>query len=296
MKGLTDIPSVRVGHSSDFEALTGCTVMLFDKGAVAGFDVRGGASGSEELGVMDPLHLTPKIHGLVFAGGSAFGLEACSGVRRYLEKRGIGFDTGRAKVPLVPGAILYDLGIGRADVRPTREMGEAAAASATNGPVQEGCVGAGTGATVGKIRGLSCAMKGGIGSYTVKVTGSGKDVLVSALAAVNAIGDVIDPASNQIIAGARLSAESREFLNTAAAMKSGARGGYRPENTTLVAVVTNAALSKLQATKLAQLAQHGMIRAISPVHTMSDGDLVVAASVGDEVAELNSLGSPRPKP
>ncbi|MGH9631414.1 MAG: P1 family peptidase, partial [Bryobacteraceae bacterium] len=166
MKGLTDIPGIRVGHASDYEALTGCTVILCEAGAVAGCDIRGSATGTGEIDLMNPMHLTSRIHGVVFSGGSAFGLEAASGVRRFLERKGIGYSTKYAKVPLIPSAILYDLGIGKSDVRPTREMGEAAAAAASDGAVQEGCVGAGTGATVGKIFGLGQAMKGGIGSYT----------------------------------------------------------------------------------------------------------------------------------
>jgi L-aminopeptidase/D-esterase-like protein len=154
MKGLTDIPGIRVGHASNYDALTGCTVVLCESGAVAGYDVRGSATGTAELEVLSPLHVTQRIHAIVLAGGSAFGLEAASGVRRYLEQKGIGYDTGAAKVPLVASAILYDLGIGKAGVRPTREMGESAAAAATDEAVVEGCVGAGTGATVGKVRGL----------------------------------------------------------------------------------------------------------------------------------------------
>ena len=165
--GLTDIEGIRVGHASDFEALTGCTAILCEGGAVAGASIQGGASGTEEFETMSPWHVAPQVHGVLLAGGSAFGLEAVSGVRRYLEQKGVGFATGYAKVPIVPGAILYDLGIGKAGVRPTREMGESAAAAATAGPVVEGNVGAGTGATVGKLFGMKQAMKSGIGSFTV---------------------------------------------------------------------------------------------------------------------------------
>jgi len=290
MKGLTDIPGVRVGHVSDFEALTGCTVVLCESGAVAGCDVRGSATGTEEFDLMSPLHVTDRIHALVFAGGSAFGLEAASGVRRYLERKGVGFQTGVARVPLVPCAILFDLGIGKADVRPTREMGEKAAAAAHDGAVEEGSVGAGTGATVGKLFGMSRAMKGGVGSYTVSLEGYASPVLVAALAVVNALGDVVDPASGAILAGARKSAESMEFEDSARAMRRGASGGFSRDNTTLVVVATNARLTKVAATKLAQLAGVGMARAISPVWTMSDGDVVVALSTGAVDANLSSLG------
>jgi len=169
MKGLTDIPGIRVGHISDFEAITGCTAILVESGAVAGVDIRGSATGSQELDVLSPLHITPYIHGICLAGGSAFGLEAASGVRNYLEEHGTGFAFGGARVPIVPAAILFDLGIGKPSVRPTREMGYAAAKAATTDAVVEGSVGAGTGATVGKLRGLPQSMKGGIGSFTVKL-------------------------------------------------------------------------------------------------------------------------------
>lgn len=290
MKGLTDIAGLRVGHASDYDALTGCTVVLAEAGAVAGADVTGSATGTEEFPVMDPGHLVERVHGVCLAGGSAFGLEAGSGVRRYLEHKGIGFETGFARVPIVPCAILYDLGIGKPNVRPTREMGEAATAAATAGPVQEGCVGAGTGATVGKLFGLAQAMKSGLGSMTVALEGSLAGVLVSALAIVNAFGDVIDPRSGKIVAGARVSPSSREFADTARAMRSGARGGFRRDNTTLVVVATNARLTKVQARKLAQLAGLGLARAVNPVNTMYDGDLVIALSVGEMQADVNALG------
>ncbi|MBV8817834.1 MAG: P1 family peptidase, partial [Acidobacteriaceae bacterium] len=161
MKGLTDIAGILVGHASDYDALTGCTAILFEQGAAAGVDVRGSATGTEEFGLLDPSHVSDRINALVFSGGSAFGLEAASGVRRYLEHQGIGFKTGAGVVPLVPAAILFDLGIGKKHVRPTREMGESAAANATSKPVQEGAVGAGTGATVGKLYGMTQAMKSG---------------------------------------------------------------------------------------------------------------------------------------
>jgi L-aminopeptidase/D-esterase-like protein len=290
MKGLTDIPGIRVGHASDYEALTGCTVILCERGAVAGGDIRGFASGTEEFDVLSPLHLTTHIHGVVFAGGSAFGLEAVSGVRKFLEHKGVGFETAHGRVPIVTGAILYDLGIGKPNVRPTREMGEAAAAAATDGPVKEGCVGAGTGASVGKVFGLGQAMKGGLGSYTVALGGSQSNVRVAALAVVNSVGDVIDYKSGKILAGTRKSRDSREFVDSAEAIKQGARAGFQGGNTTLVAVATNAGLTKIQATRLAQWGQNGMIRTISPVHTMSDGDLVIALSSGNEQADFNALG------
>lgn len=290
MKGLTDIPGIRVGHASDYDAITGCTAILCEGGAVAGGDIRGFATGTEEFDVLSPLHLTTHVHGVVFAGGSAFGLEAVSGVRKFLEHKGVGFDTGHARVPIVPGAILYDLGIGKPHIRPNREMGEAAAAAANDGPVKEGNVGAGTGASVGKVFGMAQAMKSGVGSYTVTLGAANSPLRVAALAVVNAVGDVIDYRSGKILAGTRKSRESREFLNSADAIKMGARAGFKNGNTTLVVVATNVALTKVQATRLAQISQHGVVRTISPVNTLSDGDIAIALSAGKEQADFNALG------
>lgn len=287
MKGLTDIPGIRVGHASDFDGITGVTAVICDTGAVAGVSIGGSATGSVELDLLNPLHLTQQIHAICLSGGSAFGLEASSGVRRFLERKGVGFPTSAAKVPLVPGAILYDLAIGKATARPGREMGEAAAAAASTEAVSEGCVGAGTGATVGKMNGMHCATKSGIGSFTVECA---PGVLVSALAAVNAFGDVVNPATSKVIAGARIDAKSREYANTLELLKRRRPPARVGENTTLVVVATNAKLNKAQATKLAQLAQHGLVRTIVPVHTMFDGDIVFALSVGSENAEFLNLG------
>ncbi len=288
MKGLTDIPGIKVGHISDYDALTGCTAILCEQGAVGGVDVRGSATGTEEIETLNPAHVTPHVHGILLAGGSAFGLEAASGVRRYLENRGFGFETGAAKVPIVAAAILYDLGIGKPNVRPTLAMGEAAAAAASTDAVKEGCVGAGTGATVGKILGMKQAMKGGVGTFTVTLPGG---VLVSALAAVNAFGDVRDPANGKIVAGARRAADSREFADTVEEMKRrGAVGGFGGRNTTLVVVATNARLNKVEANHLARVASLGMARTVYPVNTMFDGDTVFALALGDRAANINTLG------
>lgn len=291
MKGLTDIAGVRVGHASDFEGITGCTVILTPAGAVGGVDIRGSATGTEEMDLLNPLHLTERIHAVVLAGGSAFGLEAAAGVRRFLEHEGIGFDTGAAKVPLVVGAILYDLGIGKANARPTREMGQHAATLASNGPVEEGSVGAGTGATVGKLLGMKQAMKGGIGSFSMALPGENAGIRVAALAAVNALGDVIEPKTGAIVAGTRKSPETREWANSAELMKRRRQNRFgEKRNTTLVVVATNALLTKVQAQKVAQMAQHGMVRSISPVNTSSDGDLVIVLSVGQERTSVDALG------
>jgi L-aminopeptidase/D-esterase-like protein len=290
MHGLTSISGIRVGHASDFDALTGCTAILCEKGATGGVDVTGSATGTEELSALGPGHVADRVHAIVLAGGSAFGLEAASGVRRYLERKGVGFSTSAARVPIVVSAILYDLGIGKPDVRPTREMGEAAAAAATTDPVAEGAVGAGTGATVGKCFGMQQAMKGGIGSATVALKGEYSGIRVGALAVVNAFGDVIDPETGKIVAGARSAPDSREFAVTAQAMKHGLSAGFARQNTTLVVVATNARLSRVEARKLAQLASIGMARSISPVNTMFDGDVVFALSLGTQRADVNALG------
>jgi L-aminopeptidase/D-esterase-like protein len=239
------------------------------------------------MDTLNPLHVTDRIHGICLAGRSAFGLEAASGVRRYLEAKKIGFAAGRFRVPIVPAAILFDLSMGDASVRPTREMGEAAAAAANDGPVEEGCVGAGTGATVGKMFGMDRAMKSGIGTFTMQ-TGP---AMVSALVVVNALGDVLDPHTGKIVAGARKAKDSHEFADSAAAMMQGTTAGFTRSNTTLAVVATNAKLSKTGATKFAQLSSLGMVRSISPVNTMSDGDLVFGVSTGEVVASVDMLGT-----
>ena len=284
---LTDIPGILVGHVSDFDALTGCTAILCEQGAVGGVDIRGSASGTSETPTLSPLHVDPVAHGICLAGGSAFGLEAGCGVRRYLEKRGAGVVTPGGRVPIVPSAIIYDLGLGKSHVRPGLAMGEAAAAAATGGAVAEGCIGAGTGATVGKALGMSHAMKSGLGSYTVTLPGG---VLVAGLVVVNALGDIRDPSTGKIVAGARRSASSREFANAEEVIKQRPPAPLVHANTTLAVVATNARLDKVEATKLAQFASLGVARAIYPVNTMLDGDTTFALSLGDRRADINTLG------
>jgi L-aminopeptidase/D-esterase-like protein len=286
MKGLTDVPGILVGHATDAVALTGCTVVLCGTDAVGGVDIRGSATGSCELDTLNPGHVAPNVHAIVLSGGSAFGLETTCGVRNLLEKRGIGYNAGVTHVPIVPGAILFDLGIGSAHVRPTREMGEKAALAANSGPVAEGNVGAGTGATVGKIFGMKQAMKSGIGTASL-ILGNG--TVVAALVAVNALGDVIDPSAGRIIAGARLTLASREFANSAAAMRHGLNppgGGH----TVIGIVATNARLDRVQTNKLAALGSLGVARTISPVNTMADGDITFAISLGKERASVDEVG------
>jgi L-aminopeptidase/D-esterase-like protein len=287
MKGLTEIPGIRVGHSTNLDALTGCTVILCEAGAVPGVAIPGSATGTEEIDLLKPGAITNRIHAVCLAGGSAFGLEAASGVRRYLAQRGIGFPTPAGPVPLVTAAILYDLGVAKRGIHPNREMGEVAAAAPNDAPVAVGAVGSGTGATVGKWFGPSRMMKSGLGSYSVEIGGG---VRVAALAVVNALGDVVDPKTGRIIAGARQSPESRAFANTADAMKNGAPGGFTQGNTTLVVVATDALLNRVEAGKVAQLATIGMARTIAPVFTMSDGDICFALSIGNKRATVDALG------
>ncbi len=294
MKGLTDIPGIRVGHATNLEALTGCTVVLCERGAVAGYDIRGSASGTAEFFVMDPGHIAGRVHAVVLSGGSAFGLDAGTGVRNVLERRGIGFRTSHTVVPIVPTAILYDLGVGKSTIRPTAEMGEAACEAATDYTVLEGAVGAGTGATVGKALGGANAMKSGLGSATVKLGKDDTPVMISALAAVNAYGDVRDPVTGRVLAGARVSPQSLELVDTVRWLLEGRPSQSelrRGENTTLVVVATNAKLDSVQARKLAQMAQAGLTSAIAPAHTMVDGDLIIALSYGELPADMIALGA-----
>jgi L-aminopeptidase/D-esterase-like protein len=288
MQGLTAIAGIRVGHASNFDALTGCTAILCEGGAVGGVDIRGSASETSSIDTLQPGHITGQVHGIALSGGSAFGLEAASGVRRYLEQKGVGFRVGRAVVPIVPGAILFDLDIGKSGVHPTREMGESAAAAATADAVKEGAVGAGTGARVGLIHGLRQAMKSGIGSGLVELKGG---VLVAALVAVNAFGDVRDPATGKLIAGARRAPDSMDLADTEAVMKAGGvRAAAEGRNTTLGVVATNARLSKVEATKLAEFGSLGIARTIYPVWTMFDGDVTFGLSIGEARADINTLG------
>jgi len=286
-KGLTAVAGLKVGHHTLAERPTGCTVVLAEAGAVAGVDVRGGAPGTRETDLLDPVNMVQKIHAVVLSGGSAFGLEAATGTVRWLEEKGIGFDTRVAKVPIVPAAILFDLGLGDAKIRPTADCGYKAAAAATDGPVAEGNVGAGAGATVGKLAGPGRGMKGGLGSAALVLPNG---LTVAALVAVNAAGDVIDPATGRVIAGVR-TADGSALADARTLVRSGALG--RPtraaEHTTIGVVATNAALSKAQATKVAQMAHDGLARSISPVHTPMDGDTVFALATGTRAGEADVL-------
>jgi L-aminopeptidase/D-esterase-like protein len=296
--GFGPIAGLTVGHAQDERALTGCTVLIAERGMTAACEVRGGATGTRELGMLEPGHIAGKIHALVFSGGSAFGLDAASGVVRWLEERGIGFDAGVARVPIVPAAILFDLALGDAARRPDAAMGYQAASAASSGPVAEGNAGAGTGASVGKLCGIEQAMKAGIGCWTEECAGAGSQaVRVAALAAVNAFGDVRDPGTGRLLAGARTGPGARELLDTAAAMRRGmAPAGFgRPAapltNTVLVAVATDAAFDRIEAQRVAVMASAGMARALSPAFTRFDGDIVFALSCGDRAATVEAVGA-----
>jgi L-aminopeptidase/D-esterase-like protein len=295
---ITDVPTICVGHAQDAEALTGCTVILCEGGAVGGVDQRGGAPGTRELDLLRPMHLVNEVHAILLAGGSAFGLDAASGVMRYLEEKGIGFDTRIARVPIVPAAILYDLGIGSSKIRPDAAMGYLACQNASNQPPAEGNVGAGTGATIGKILGPKQAMKSGIGTASLKAGGG---VIVGAIAAVNSFGDVIDPSSGQIIAGARSAdigplriGTPGYFADTIEVMKSMIGRTilkFAAESTVIGVVATNARLDKEAANKVAQMAHNGIARTIRPAHTMFDGDTVFALSTGKRTADTSAVGA-----
>jgi len=286
LHSICDVPGIRVGHAQNEKARTGLTVILPDRPAVAGVDVRGSAPGSREIESLKPVRLVQEIHGLLLTGGSAFGLDASGGVQRYLEERGIGFDVQVAKVPIVPAAVIFDLAVGDAKVRPTAEMGYLACQQAKSDEARCGSIGAGTGATVGKIRGVQQAMLGGVGMASWK-----KDnLMVGVLVVINALGDVIDPSSGKIIAGARR--DDGGFVDTQEWLKENPVSPFKTwGNTTLAAVATNAAFKKEAITKIAEMAQDGLSRAIRPAHTPFDGDMVFALSVGDEQADTMAVGA-----
>lgn len=283
--GLTAVDGVKVGHHTLTARPTGCTVILLEKGAVAGVDVRGGAPGTRETDLLNPVNLVDEVHAIVLAGGSAFGLDVASGVMRYLDERGIGFPTAGGAVPIVPAAILYDLQVGGSSrPRPDAECGYQAARHASTAAVAEGNVGAGAGATVGKLFGIDRAMKAGVGSVAITLPGG---LVVGALVAVNASGDVVDPATGSIVAGVRTTdgralADARRLLREGARIRSSVG-----ENTTIGVVATNARLTKAQATKVAQMAHDGLARAIAPAHGPVDGDTIFALATGTHAGEVD---------
>ncbi|GAC1595326.1 MAG: P1 family peptidase [Candidatus Velthaea sp.] len=286
---IVDVAGVRVGHMTLAGRLTGCTVIMTVDGAVGGLDVRGAAPGTRETDLLDPGNLVEHVHAVLLAGGSAFGLDAAAGVMRYLEEQGIGFDTGAARVPIVPAAILYDLALGDPSIRPDAAAGYAAASAATSDAPAEGNVGAGAGATVGKFFGMERAMKSGIGTASVALAG----LTVGAIVAVNASGDIIDPRTKRVVAGAR-DRDGIHPVDTTRALLRGEpavrlRAGMA---TTIGVVATDAVLTKAQARKIAQMAHDGLARTIDPVHTMFDGDTIFTLATGKThgAADVSLLG------
>lgn len=283
----TDIEGIEVGHAQNLEAATGCTVILCKDGATAGVDVRGGAPGTRETDLLNPVNMVQKIHAVMLAGGSAFGLDAASGIMKFLEEKNIGFDVGFTRVPIVCGAVLFDLTIGDHKIRPDKDMGYQACLNATRLACPQGNVGAGTGATVGKILGMNRATKSGLGAYALQVG----DLKVGALVAVNCLGDVIDPQTGEKLAGpqnedGQTLADTETIMIKAYAEKKNLFSG----NTTIGVVATNALLDKAQATKLASMAQNGYARTMRPAHTMVDGDTIFAIASGSVGADLSVVG------
>jgi L-aminopeptidase/D-esterase-like protein len=285
---ITDVAGIKVGHFTDSRRPTGCTVILYEEGAVGGVDVRGAAPGTRETDLLDPVNTVQQVHAIVLSGGSAFGLDTATGVMRYLEERGIGFDTRVARVPIVPAAILFDLGVGDPKIRPDAEAGYRACKAATADATAEGNVGAGAGATVGKLFGMDRAMKGGLGAASIKLSDGKSSLTVGAIVAVNAVGDVIDPGAGKVIAGARTK-DGKALLGS---MNAILRGEPLPpllggSATTIGAVATDAKLDKAQATKVAQMAHDGLARTVNPVHTPADGDTIFALATGKSSRQPN---------
>lgn len=285
------VKGIKCGHAQDLEHGTGVTVVLCEEGAVGGVDVRGGAPGTRETDLLDPCNLVERVHGVFLAGGSAFGLNAAAGIMRFLEERGVGFDVTVGRVPIVTGAVLFDLAAGSSQVRPDESMGYAACVNARSygEELAEGCVGAGTGATVGKYLGPERAMKGGLGAVAYQV---GR-LVVGAVTAVNCLGDVRDPATGKLVAGL-LAPDRKGIMGTEEVLLAAAEQAEKTNlfggNTTIGVVVTNAALTKAQAKKIASIAHDGFARTIIPSHTFVDGDTIFVMSTGEVQADLNALG------
>lgn len=284
---ITDVPGVKVGNKEDINALTGCTAILFENGGIAGVDVRGSAPGTRETDLLNPINLVEKVHGITLSGGSAFGLDAASGVMQFLEEQEIGLDVGVAKVPIVPAAVLFDLVHGDPKVRPDKKMGYEAAVEARSGNFLTGNAGAGCGATVGKLAGLAYCMKGGLGSASLRLENG---VVIGAIVAVNPAGDVRDPFTGKIIAGPYVK-ETGTVLDSMQLLEQ----NYQPTiptgtNTTIGVIAVNADLSKAEATKVAQMAQDGYARTIYPSHTMYDGDTIFTVATGGERIPVDVIG------
>jgi L-aminopeptidase/D-esterase-like protein len=285
---ITRIQGFLVGHAHDFQGVTGCTVILCPAGTVGSADVRGSAAGTRQMDALTALHIVEEVQGVCIAGGSAFGLEAAAGVMAYLEERGQGFDVGLTRVPIVPTAVIYDLAVGDYRARPDKAMGYAACLAAQDRPQGDGNVGAGVGASVGKLFGVPQATKGGLGTSFLE---GPLGLQVGALVVVNAFGDVVDPVNGTILAGARQAPDSGEFADTNRMIREGlVRRQFGDLNTTIGVVATNARLSREQAQKVAQMGHNALARCIRPVHTLFDGDVVFALAHPEVAADLHTVG------
>ncbi len=283
----THIDGIKVGHVQDFKAATGCTVIICEEGATAGVDVRGGSPGTRETDLLDPQNLVDKIHAVMLSGGSAFGLDAASGAMKYLEERDIGFDVQVTKVPIVCSAVLFDLVVGDYRVRPDFNMGYKACTNATDKECPNGNIGAGTGATVGKFLGIERAMKGGLGSYALQIG----DLKVGAIVAVNALGDIIDPETGEILAGL-LDEDGKKLVGTENVMaeKYSEKKNVFSGNTTIGVVATNGIFTKAEANKLASMSHNGYARTMRPSHSIFDGDTIFTMATGKVKADINVVG------
>lgn len=282
-----EIEGIKVGHAQDLKGVTGCTVVISEEGATVGVDVRGGAPGTRETDLLNPVNLVQKVHAIILVGGSAFGLDAAAGVMQYLEERKVGFDVQVTKVPIVCGAALFDLTIGDCRIRPDKAMGYQACLNASSTECKQGTIGAGTGATVGKILGMRRAMKSGLGCYALEA----EALKVGALVAVNCLGDIVDPLSGKRLAGPlnedmQTLADTEEIMISSCSDKKNLFSG----NTTIGVVATNATFTKAQVTKLASMAQNGYARTMRPAHSMYDGDTIFAMSTGSIEADLSVVG------
>lgn len=282
---ITDVPGVKVGNKENHQALTGCTAVIFENGAVAGVDVRGSAPGTRETDLLNPINLVDKVHAITLSGGSAFGLDSASGVMQFLEEKGIGLDVGVARVPIVPAAVLFDLPVGDPKIRPDRRMGYEAAKVAITGKFSTGNYGAGCGATVGKLAGLEFCMKGGLGSASICLENG---VVIGAIVAVNPVGDVREPATGEILAGVY---KDERIIDSLEILAKNYQPAISPgSNTTIGVIAVNADLTKAEATKVAQMAHDGYARTIFPAHTMFDGDTIFAVATGGERVSIDVIG------
>lgn len=287
MKSICDVPGIRVGHQSDDNARTGCTVILPDSPAVGAVDVRGSAPGTREVELLHPVRLVQHVDAIGLCGGSAFGLDAISGIYKFLAEQNRGFDTGICRVPIVPGAVLFDLGVGRSDVYPDTEIGYRACLNASDRYDYAPLAGAGCGATVGKAAGMVSASRGGIGTSSTLLRGH---IVIGALTTVNAFGEIVNPNTGHILAGIR-DKTGDSFIPTLSVLQQGLSNHAVSGNTTLSVVATNARLNREQATKVAQMAQDGLARTIRPAHTMLDGDIVFVLSCGEQDADVSVIGA-----